>query len=40
MVDSTQTVSWNDGDAYERFMGKWSRIAGREFLAWLALPPG
>jgi ubiquinone/menaquinone biosynthesis C-methylase UbiE len=38
MADSIQSISWNDGEAYERFMGKWSRIAGRIFLDWLALP--
>lgn len=29
---------FTDGDAYERFMGRWSRMAGQEFLDWLALP--
>ena len=27
------------GDAYDRFMGRWSRIAAREFVAWLAMRP-
>ena len=27
-------------DAYERFMGRWSRRCGQGFLAWLALPRG
>ena len=31
---------FNDGEAYERFMGRWSRAAGETFLDWLALPPG
>jgi ubiquinone/menaquinone biosynthesis C-methylase UbiE len=31
---------FNDGEAYERFMGNWSRLAGAEFLDWLALPAG
>ena len=31
---------FTDGDAYERFMGRWSRTAGETFLDWLALPPG
>ncbi len=36
MTDSFFT----DGDAYERFMGRWSRAAGEQFLDWLALPAG
>jgi len=31
---------FTDGEAYERFMGRWSRAAGETFLDWLALPPG
>jgi ubiquinone/menaquinone biosynthesis C-methylase UbiE len=27
---------FNDGAAYERHMGRWSKLAGREFLDWLA----
>lgn len=33
-------VHFNDGEAYEDFMGKWSRMAGEKFLAWLGAPPG
>jgi len=40
MTESNQAISWNDGQAYERFMGKWSRVAGRICLDWLALPKG
>lgn len=29
-----------DGEAYERFMGRWSRAAGEQFIDWLALPQG
>ncbi len=32
--------NWNAGDAYERYVGRWSRRVAREFLHWLALPPG
>ncbi len=32
------TSFFTDGDAYERFMGRWSRAAGTTFLDWLALP--
>ena len=31
---------FSDGQAYERLMGRWSRIAGGVFLDWLALPKG
>jgi len=31
-----QTVRFVDGDAYERGMGPWSRLAGQIFLDWLA----
>jgi len=27
---------FNDGAAYERLMGRWSKLVGREFLDWLA----
>ena len=28
------------GEAYEPYIGRWSRLVAREFLAWLAVPPG
>lgn len=31
-------VAFNDGEAYERYMGRWSRAAGEKFLVWLAPP--
>jgi ubiquinone/menaquinone biosynthesis C-methylase UbiE len=33
-------IRYDDGAAYERMMGAWSRIAGEVFLDWLAPPPG
>jgi hypothetical protein len=33
-------VQWIDGDAYERFMGRWSRLAGVQFISWLGVPTG
>jgi SAM-dependent methyltransferase len=37
----TQASSlFTDGAAYERFMGRWSGIAGATFLDWLAAPGG
>jgi ubiquinone/menaquinone biosynthesis C-methylase UbiE len=31
-------VSWSRGDQYERFMGRWSNLICRKFLAWLDAP--
>lgn len=31
---------WADGAAYERYVGRWSGLVAREFLAWLAVAPG
>jgi SAM-dependent methyltransferase len=31
---------WARGAAYEPYVGRWSRLVAREFLAWLALPAG
>ena len=33
-------IRFNDGAAYERMMGTWSRIAGAIFIDWLAPPSG
>jgi SAM-dependent methyltransferase len=38
MID--QSIHFNDGDSYERTMGVWSRLAGEDFLDWLAPSPG
>ncbi len=35
-----QQIRFEDGAAYERMMGVWSRIAGEVFLAWLAPTKG
>ncbi len=29
---------WDDGGMYESYVGRWSRLVAREFLAWLAMP--
>ena len=34
-----QQIRFDDGDAYERSMGVWSRLAGEVFLDWLAPSP-
>ncbi len=31
---------WASGDAYEPYIGRWSKLVAREFLAWLDLQPG
>src|SRR5580704_14182276 len=33
-------IRFNDGGAYERGMGGWSRLVGEVFLDWLAPPSG
>ena len=37
---STNEIRFDDGAAYERYMGKWSQLAGETFLDWLAPEPG
>jgi SAM-dependent methyltransferase len=36
----TNEIRFDDGAAYERYMGKWSQLAGELFLNWLAPKPG
>ncbi|HEX6623298.1 MAG TPA: class I SAM-dependent methyltransferase, partial [Pyrinomonadaceae bacterium] len=36
----TDQIRFDDGAAYERYMGAWSRLAGETFLDWLAPQPG
>jgi SAM-dependent methyltransferase len=31
---------WEVGDAYEAYVGRWSRPVAREFVTWLAVPAG
>lgn len=37
---STNQIRFEDGEAYERYMGKWSQLAGNAFLDWLVPQPG
>lgn len=32
--------TWNDGDRYEPYVGRWSRLVAAEFLDWLEMPAG
>jgi SAM-dependent methyltransferase len=34
------TDVWASGDAYEPYVGRWSRRVAREFLEWLSVEPG
>jgi SAM-dependent methyltransferase len=34
------TDKWAVGDAYEPYVGRWSRVVAAEFLNWLAVPAG
>jgi SAM-dependent methyltransferase len=36
----TEPIHFDDGAAYEQFMGVWSQRAGAEFLNWIAPAPG
>jgi hypothetical protein len=31
---------WADGSAYEPYVGRWSRLVGQQFLAWLRVADG
>jgi SAM-dependent methyltransferase len=33
-------ITWASGDAYERYVGRWSRPVAAEFVRWLGLPRG
>lgn len=37
---SSDTIRFNDGAAYERYMGVWSQSVGEAFLDWLQPPTG
>jgi SAM-dependent methyltransferase len=34
------TDAWDSAEAYELYVGRWSRLVARDFLAWLAVPAG
>jgi ubiquinone/menaquinone biosynthesis C-methylase UbiE len=40
LEQSVTAYSFNDSEAYEQFMGRWSREVGKAFLAWLQPPKG
>ena len=40
MADATRAHVWGNTEAYEAYMGRWSRPVAEAVLAWLGLPPG
>lgn len=39
-MKNTPEDIWASGDSYEPYVGRWSRLVAREFIAWLAVPAG
>ena len=37
---TTNGIRFQDGSAYERYMGQWSRLAGETFIGWLGAASG
>jgi SAM-dependent methyltransferase len=37
---ATARDAWDDGAAYEPYIGRWSRLVAAHFLQWLAVPAG
>src|SRR5262245_51245389 len=40
MPSARMTNLWSSADAYELYMGRWSRLVALRFVEWLDLPPG
>ncbi|MDT3686851.1 MAG: methyltransferase domain-containing protein [Pseudorhodoplanes sp.] len=40
MTDTARHDVWAQGEAYERYVGRWSRPVADQFLQWLAIPSG
>jgi ubiquinone/menaquinone biosynthesis C-methylase UbiE len=38
MAEAARFDAWQAGDAYERYMGRWSRAVAPRFVDWLSLP--
>lgn len=38
--DTARHDIWAAGAAYERYVGRWSRLVAEKFLDWIAVPPG
>ena len=37
-MDGERKDVWASGDAYEPYVGRWSRLVAREFVPWLRVP--
>src|SRR5438045_608492 len=37
---TTEAIQFDDGAAYERYMGKWSQLVGKTFLDWVEAKAG
>jgi 2-polyprenyl-3-methyl-5-hydroxy-6-metoxy-1,4-benzoquinol methylase len=37
-TDRARHDVWASGDAYEQYVGRWSRLVAKEFIRWLAIP--
>ena len=40
MGSSDKPFRWASGDRYESYVGRWSRLVAREFIAWLSMSAG
>lgn len=40
MVENCPSDTWERGDPYEQYIGRWSRQVAPQFLAWLSVPAG
>ena len=40
MTDATRPHVWGNTEAYEAYIGRWSRPVAGAFVAWLSPPPG
>jgi SAM-dependent methyltransferase len=38
-MSAAKKEAWAAGDPYERYVGRWSRLVARDFIAWLDPPP-
>jgi trans-aconitate methyltransferase len=39
MSESKTQYVWANGQSYENYVGRWSRLVAQDFLDWLAVPP-
>ncbi len=39
MAEAQRQSVWGSSEAYEPYVGRWSRLVAREFLHWLSISP-